>query len=163
MPETGPHQPQAMQAAAQAPASTVKSPKPAEYPALPGLSNSSLSPSLGRIQAHVRQHGCGAQPRRGCLRSEESPSGEDWEEMVPLVRTPSFPPSGKRVQVVLQWAAAWGRGEHCPSTSGCPVQRVGTDIGSLLQDLLGHFLNLLIQIFWSIWEGKERVCDPSAL
>jgi hypothetical protein len=40
--------------------------------------------------------------------------------------------------------------------SGCPVQRVSTYVGSLLEDLLGHFLNLLILVLWSIWEGKER-------
>lgn len=34
--------------------------------------------------------------------------------------------------------------------SGCSVQRVGTDIGSLLKDLPRHFLNLLIQVFWSV-------------
>ena len=34
--------------------------------------------------------------------------------------------------------------------SGCSVQRVGTDIGSLLKDLPRHFPNLLIQVFWSV-------------
>lgn len=34
--------------------------------------------------------------------------------------------------------------------SGCSVQRVGTDTGSLLKDLPRHFPNLLIQVFWSV-------------
>ena len=41
--------------------------------------------------------------------------------------------------------------------SVCSVQRVGTDVGSLLKDLPRHFLNLLIQVFWSICERKKVI------
>jgi hypothetical protein len=41
--------------------------------------------------------------------------------------------------------------------SGCSVQRVGTDIGSLLKDLPRHFLNLLIQVFWSVYKRRKVI------
>lgn len=43
------------------------------------------------------------------------------------------------------------------SASGWSVQRVGTDVGSLLKDLLRHFLNLLIQVFWSVCERRKAI------
>lgn len=41
--------------------------------------------------------------------------------------------------------------------SGGSVQGVGTDVGSLLKDLPRHFLNLLIQVFWSICERRKVI------
>lgn len=54
------------------------------------------------------------------------------------------------------WAAAneWVLGT--PEGSEGPVQRVGADVGSLLQHLLGRFLNKVIQIFICVCGETDR-------